>query len=473
MAHMIREGPVWTRGLGAAIAAALMATTASSQPSPQAGAEPIKLALVIGVSGYDRDRATPAAVGYRIPSPLANAASDAMLVGDALKEQGFTVTRVVDPDRQQLKASVDAFADEVAVHANRFIDDPPREDPDVIAIIYFSGHGAQGQPPNQRYVDNYLIPAGARLKDETDLQFEAVSLSYLAERVSPGCCGGVILFLDACRDFALPERGRGFERAGFADATEQSGSGTLIGYAAGTGQKASDGPPGGNGPYARALSAEFRKSAGSSIDDILRRVGFAVDTETDGMQTPWQTGSLRRLVRIGKPDAPSLASATGPVPLASSETEHRDRLRRDANWIEFEGSFYRLTPRKMGFHEARSWAQNREGDLVAVNSEAEQRFILSRFGDKRPLWLGLTDEEEDGTWRWLNGDPLTYDAWRPGEPSGRMMLGAFGPEEDYAVILGDVAGFQLLAGADGEWTDVSADYMRGIGSAYGIVEVRP
>ena len=42
-------------------------------------------------------------------------------------------------------------------------------------------------------------------------------------------------------------------------------------------------------------------------------------------------------------------------------------------------------------------------------------------GDKL-LWLGLTDIEDEGIYRWINGAPLYYSVWSggaDGEPNGR------------------------------------------------------
>ena len=34
-------------------------------------------------------------------------------------------------------------------------------------------------------------------------------------------------------------------------------------------------------------------------------------------------------------------------------------------------------------------------------------------------WLGLTDEVQEGEFRWLNGDVLRYNEWKVNEPNGR------------------------------------------------------
>lgn len=151
---------MWKRLVIVAVLAASTSATVSARQVPTLDREPVKLALVIGVSDYSRDRAALVAQGFRVPSSLTNALSDAMLVGGALEQQGFKVTRVSDPDRTMLKTAVDTFADDVRAKANRFAGDRSAIGPDVIAVVYFSGHGAQGRPALERDIDNYLIPGG-------------------------------------------------------------------------------------------------------------------------------------------------------------------------------------------------------------------------------------------------------------------------------------------------------------------------
>ena len=34
------------------------------------------------------------------------------------------------------------------------------------------------------------------------------------------------------------------------------------------------------------------------------------------------------------------------------------------------------------------------------------------------MWLGATDEASEGEWKWVTGQPFSYNRWRGGEPSG-------------------------------------------------------
>ncbi|KAK2840212.1 hypothetical protein Q5P01_013952 [Channa striata] len=66
--------------------------------------------------------------------------------------------------------------------------------------------------------------------------------------------------------------------------------------------------------------------------------------------------------------------------------------------------------------KGREDCKGREADLVVINSAKEQKF-LSEF-TKESTWIGLSDRDEEGTWKWIDGTPLTLNnakstLWRP------------------------------------------------------------
>ena len=55
------------------------------------------------------------------------------------------------------------------------------------------------------------------------------------------------------------------------------------------------------------------------------------------------------------------------------------------------------------------------GNLVAINSEKENIWLNE---NNLRGWIGFTDAEQEGVWKWTNGDPTTYVTWHPdGSPS--------------------------------------------------------
>ena len=83
------------------------------------------------------------------------------------------------------------------------------------------------------------------------------------------------------------------------------------------------------------------------------------------------------------------------------------------------------------WQEAKADAEARGGRLAVLNTQAKidaANAYLARFGAWPDLYLGLTDEVNEGEWLWLDGSPLTVNNWNSGEPNN---LG----NEDYAEII--------------------------------------
>ena len=104
-------------------------------------------------------------------------------------------------------------------------------------------------------------------------------------------------------------------------------------------------------------------------------------------------------------------------------------------WFESEGGnghFYELVvaPGGTSWTTAQGAAQKSEflglqGHLVTIGSEAEWDFITRSF-PHNGTWIGLTDEDLEGEFRWVTGEPLTFSAWKNLEPNDA------GAGEDYA-----------------------------------------
>ncbi|KAG7999446.1 C-type lectin domain family 4 member E [Nibea albiflora] len=60
-------------------------------------------------------------------------------------------------------------------------------------------------------------------------------------------------------------------------------------------------------------------------------------------------------------------------------------------------------------------------DCFSVNKDFIRSF-------QKQMWIGLSDNETEGTWKWVDGTLLTTSYWKSGEPNHAV------PEEDCAVI---------------------------------------
>jgi hypothetical protein len=64
-------------------------------------------------------------------------------------------------------------------------------------------------------------------------------------------------------------------------------------------------------------------------------------------------------------------------------------------YFEWNGSKYLVTGAGT-WEQAQAQAVSLGGNLVTINSQAEQDFLISKFGGSEQLWIGLTDKVTEG-----------------------------------------------------------------------------
>ncbi|XP_059903139.1 macrophage mannose receptor 1-like isoform X2 [Gadus macrocephalus] len=83
-------------------------------------------------------------------------------------------------------------------------------------------------------------------------------------------------------------------------------------------------------------------------------------------------------------------------------------------WRRFGNSFYLFSDTKKNWEDSRNDCKQRGADLVVINSDEEQEFTSS-IGKH---WIGLSDRETEGEWKWVDGSGLTFRNWGADEPNG-------------------------------------------------------
>ncbi|MDE0634491.1 MAG: lectin-like protein [Candidatus Poribacteria bacterium] len=69
------------------------------------------------------------------------------------------------------------------------------------------------------------------------------------------------------------------------------------------------------------------------------------------------------------------------------------------------------------WEDAKAKAQNENAYLVAINDEAEQKWLESLYSERVFFWIGLQVPEKGEAWRWNSGELFTYANWGPsGKP---------------------------------------------------------
>jgi carboxyl-terminal processing protease len=232
----------------------LAATSFSAQAEP-------RVALVIGNSNYGSD------IGK-----LANPANDAGLMARALEQTGFKVIRITDADQKKMKRAIADFGDQLSAAG-----------PQATGLFYYAGHGVQVQG------QNYLVPVGADIAKEADVDIESVSAEDVMKQMDFAANAVNIIILDACRNNPLQRSFRSATR-GLAPMRSDSVRGTFIAYSTSPGQTAADGA-GANSPYSAALASAIVQP-GTGIEEIFRDVRGKVMKATQDKQIPWDSSSL-------------------------------------------------------------------------------------------------------------------------------------------------------------------------------------
>jgi formylglycine-generating enzyme required for sulfatase activity len=241
-----------------------------------AAAEP-RVALVIGNGNYG--------AGF---SSLPNPPNDAKLITKALKGAGFEVMTVLDADQKQMKKAFSDFGQKLADKGK-----------DAVGLFYYAGHGVQVNGAN------YLIPTGANIAKEGDVDMEAVNADWVLQQMEFAGNRMNIIILDACRNNPLPAGKRSADR-GLARMDAPRGS--FLAYSTAPGDAAIDGK-GSNSPYSEAL-AKAIESDRVPLEQLFRDVRVNVMNATGEEQVPWDASSLTGEFYFKRPDGSAPAQQT-------------------------------------------------------------------------------------------------------------------------------------------------------------------
>ncbi|XP_045680096.1 low affinity immunoglobulin epsilon Fc receptor isoform X1 [Phyllostomus hastatus] len=98
-------------------------------------------------------------------------------------------------------------------------------------------------------------------------------------------------------------------------------------------------------------------------------------------------------------------------------------------WVSFQQKCYYFGEGAKRWIQARFACSELHGRLVSIHNQEEQDF-LAKYVNKKGSWIGLRDLDIEGEFVWMDGSPLEYSNWRPGEPNNG------GEGEDCVMMLG-------------------------------------
>ncbi len=200
-------------------------------------------------------------------SPLRNSVNDATDIASALRSSGFKVTLLKNGSHRQMKKAIKKFGRNLSNGG--------------VGLFYFAGHGLQ--------VDghNYLVPIGADLDTESEVEYEAIDAGRVLGQMEDAGNDVNIVILDACRNNPYA---RSFRSARKGLAQMDAPTGSIVAYSTAPGSVAADGH-GRNGVYTKHL-LKYMRQENLTIGQLLMQVRKGVLRETGKKQIPWESSSL-------------------------------------------------------------------------------------------------------------------------------------------------------------------------------------
>lgn len=104
-----------------------------------------------------------------------------------------------------------------------------------------------------------------------------------------------------------------------------------------------------------------------------------------------------------------------------------------SNTITYNGHTYYAyeTSSIDSYQEAQAYAQSRGGYLAVINDDEENTKLYDYvfYGRNLPsAYFGLSDENYEDYWEWIDGTPYSYDNWADGQPDNQRKV------ENYALF---------------------------------------
>ena len=80
-----------------------------------------------------------------------------------------------------------------------------------------------------------------------------------------------------------------------------------------------------------------------------------------------------------------------------------------------DGHCYLWGDKMLSWDAAEEFCQKEGGHLASVTSESTNDYISKE--KSRHLWIGGSDKENEGTWKWTDGSAWNFTKWNKGQPS--------------------------------------------------------
>jgi TPR repeat protein len=289
---MLNRWSTWTRLVAGVVIVACAGCTSTGGPASSASDRALNAKSTSSTSNPDQRLALVIGNSKYAESPLVNPVNDARAMTAALSGLGFTVTNLYDASLTEMNDASRQFGDKLRAGG--------------VGLFFYAGHGMQIRGKN------YLIPVGADIKREDEVQYKAFDANQLLDKMEIAHNPINIVILDACRNNPFS---RSFRSSATGLAQMEAPVGTYVSFSTAPGRVASDGD-GSNGLFTQHLLGSL-KTPGLKVEDVFKQVRVHVMQDSGGQQIPWDSSSLTGDFYFLRPD-PNTLPAKAPAQAAET-----------------------------------------------------------------------------------------------------------------------------------------------------------
>ena len=93
-------------------------------------------------------------------------------------------------------------------------------------------------------------------------------------------------------------------------------------------------------------------------------------------------------------------------------------------WVEIDSHCYMWENFQVSWADAEEYCRKHGGHLASITSKATNdnisALLNTKHEDLRSMWIGGTDQEEEGVWKWSDCTPWSFEAWMEETTGNRL-----------------------------------------------------
>jgi len=212
--------------------------------------------------------------------------------------------------------------------------------------------------------------------------------------------------------------------------------------------------------FEKAGEVPTEKEAKMAVSAAVSAYKKAREELTKAYEALVKNLTMEKKITEAKKIRGELVGVTSPKPSTVSEDEETARVSSESGSAQpqregavFGGHRYKFVSGPCSWAEANERCKRMGGRLVSIESKKESDFLLEKviprqmFRGEDNVWLGASDADAEGDWRWVTGNNLRFALWKTGEPNNVE------GKEHYAVV----------RPFEGEWYDVGTTNSNNVG----------